>query len=105
LAVVGHVERAWSYSFEGAEDQPQVGVFAAALGQLLRGLPVGAAMEWFNQRYAALAATLTGKVMRYVLADIPIPAKVWDEMAPVWTEHNDARSYVVLGDPAVRLTR
>jgi len=103
LAVVGHVDRAWGYSFLGPNDNSQIGTFQAALGMILQGKPIGLAMEWFNQRYAALATLLTGKLMNAVLFDIPIPAAERASTAQLYTEHNDARSYVILGDPAVRL--
>jgi hypothetical protein len=102
LAVVGHVERAWAYSFLNAQAQPQVQVFRAALGRLLDGAPVGLAMEWFNQRYASLATALTSALGRLVTFKKVEEAALL-ETATLWTGHNDARSYVVLGDPAVRL--
>jgi len=103
LAVAGHVERAWACSYVGPRKNAQIGIFDAAIGQLLRGLPIGAAMEYFNQRYAALATLLTGKLMKHALYDVPLqPENLW-ETASLWTEHNDARSYVILGDPATRL--
>jgi hypothetical protein len=103
LAVVGHVDRAWGYSFLGPNDSPQVGVFQATLGAVMAGKPIGLAMEWFNQRYAALATLLTGKLMNAALFDLPIPETERESTARLWTEHNDARSYVILGDPATRL--
>jgi hypothetical protein len=102
LAVVGHVEQAWAYSFLGDHDQPQVQVFRAFFEQLLDGCPVGLAMEWFNQRYAALATALTGALGPLLLRR-QLDEKDLLQTASLWTGHNDARSYVVLGDPAVRL--
>ena len=102
LAVVGHVERAWTYSFLNDRAQPQVQVFRAALGQLLDEAPVGLAMEWFNQRYAALATALTAALGKFVHLKALGPKDLLDT-ATLWTGHNDARGYVVLGDPAVRV--
>ncbi len=102
LAVVGHVERAWTYSFLLGDGRPQLQVFRAALKQLLEGYPVGAALEWFNQRYAALAASLTGALTKAQLG-IPLSPAELLGTASLWTGHNDARSYIILGDPAVRL--
>ena len=55
LAVVGHVERAWASPFLLDASTPQLQAFHTTLKQLLLSYPIGAAMEWFNQRYAALA--------------------------------------------------
>jgi DNA/RNA endonuclease G (NUC1) len=100
LAVVGHVERAWSCSFHGGPTLgEQLQAFQSTLVQLLQGYPVGAAMEFFNQLYAALSAELSKE-----LEDVKY-GKVADNWAlsSMWTSNNDARSYLVLGDPAVRL--
>lgn len=101
LAVIGHVERTWGYAYsdEWQGTDRQVGTFESTLLELMQGCPVGMAMEFFNDRYAALAADLTEKqeLVRYRV-------QITDEaMAGLWTAHNDARAYVVLGDPAVRV--
>jgi hypothetical protein len=99
LAVVGHVERAWSQSFLWRTSEGQTDVFESTLGLLRKGWPLGAAMEYFNQRYAELAALLTLELQRAQLGE-PVDAA---RLSVLWTAHNDARSYVVVGDPAVRL--
>lgn len=98
LAVIGHLERAWSYSFLW-QDEAQVDVFESTLKLLLDGWPVGAAMEYLNQRYAELAVHLT-TALRRVFAGEKVDAR---EVSRLWTAHNDARGYVVVGDPAVRI--
>ena len=99
LAVIGHVERTWAYSFLGQRSLSQLDAFDWALRLLMDGFPVGYAMEYFNQRYGELAADLT-------LALQKIGYGEWfsdDELAGLWTANNDARNYAVLGDPAVRV--
>lgn len=100
LAVIGHVERAWTFSFSDAQGARQIETFSSALRRLMiGGAPVGFALEFFNDRYAELAAGLTED-----LENARFGQRSDDlAMAMKWTEHNDARSYVVLGDPAVRL--
>jgi len=100
LAVIGHVERAWTYSFSDVHGGRQIETFRSALGGLVyAGVPVGAALEYFNNRYAELATVLTGDLEEMKWGARPDPY----ELTAKWTEHNDARSYVVLGDPAARL--
>lgn len=98
LAVVGHVERAMSYSFTWPGTGDHLETFKSALNSIVKGRRVGNALEYFNERYAHLST---------ILADLQDNAQ-WDppndsQVAALWTARNDARNYVILGDPAVRL--
>lgn len=98
LAVVGHVDQLWSYSFYWPLAGEQLQVFEESLGRLMKGGRLGYAMEPFSQRYADLATELTGH---------PRPGESSDEpdflrWAALRTALLDARNYVIVGDPAVR---
>lgn len=100
LAVVGHIERAWGCSFFDAKSGYQTAVFESFLYELLSGKRIGNAMERFGQRYGELSAGLVDK-----LEDLKYGSKEVSEteVANDWTENNDARNYLLLGDPAVRV--
>jgi len=99
LATIGHVDRAWGCSFIW-ERAYQLDVFEAALTEMLDGVPVGAAMEQFSDRHGQLAAMLSG-IWGQKAAGETVDA---EELVHLWTATSDARAYVILGDPAVRLT-
>jgi hypothetical protein len=89
-AVIGHVDQAWDTSFIWKDAGAQLAVFQSLLWKLSTGGRVGEAMEVFGERWAEIAAGLQEKANA-------------TERAWLWLANNDARSYVLLGDPAVRV--
>ena len=100
LAVVGHVERAWGYSFSWPNGVgSQTTEFESALFASLSGQPLGLALEAFGMRYASLSTEMSERLKKVHVAGLKIDPY---ELAGDWTAVNDARGYVILGDPAVR---
>lgn len=99
LAVVGHVDRAWGYSFSWPGVGTQIEALVGSVLRLSDGHPLGSALEQVNERYAELATVLSQE-----LEDVKYGKRSNDLLlASLWTAHNDARNFVILGDPAVRM--
>jgi len=98
LAVVGHVERAWGHSFLWGANRSTT-AFESALLSLMDGYPIGYAVEAINQRYAELSTELTDIINEIQFGITVEPL----ELASKWTANNDAKNYIILGDPAVRM--
>ncbi len=99
LAVLAHVERAWAYSFQGQRRGSQVQGFRDVIGRLLRGERIGQATDMFNLRWAAISAELV-ESQADIAHGIEVPSS---KLGNLWVARDDARNYMVLGDPAVRL--
>lgn len=97
LAVIGHVDQCFLHSFLWEETISEIEHFASTLGKLMRGMPVGHAMEHFNRRFALMSAWLMDQFCN------PEPPSESSIKLRSWVSLQDARNYVVLGDPAVRL--
>ncbi len=100
LAVVAHVDRAWTFSFYWPGLGRQIRVFRDAFFRLLDGQPLGWALQAFGRRCAELSCDLAEcEVRRWQGGEVAD-----DLLVGLWTARNDARNYALLGDPAVRLT-
>ncbi len=99
LAVFGHVERAWGYSIRPRGLGARLRPFRNLLSRVLKGEPVGHATKDLSDRFTAASAQLN------LLHDPSYPGErpPASELAALWVECNDARNYILLGDPAARL--
>jgi hypothetical protein len=97
LATLGHIDRAWSYSFQTPKATPQIQGFRDVIGRVLRGDRLGEATDQFNIKWAALSTELAEAIAERNFD----PNLV--KLANRWVARDDARNYVILGDPAVRL--
>lgn len=106
LAVIGHIDRTWGNVLRwteparGREAVRHLAVYQRAVGGLLRGQRVGHALEPFGSRHAELSSHLGAR-----LEEIELFEEEHDpaELAQMWLYARDARDYVVIGDPAVRI--
>lgn len=98
LAVIAHVDRAWTSSFSWSA-AGQVGAYRDTLLHLMDGHRAGHAAQylWAVHRVAA-AALHHGNDCR--AAGLPFDR---GQRVRYWLAANDARNFVVCGDPAARL--
>jgi hypothetical protein len=95
LASIGHVARAWAYSFLSERSRGQVQGFRDVIARLVAGHRIGYATDQFNIRWAALSTDLSE-----ALADRKNHPEISEAvLANRWVARND----VILGGPAVKL--
>ncbi|MFN8490677.1 MAG: hypothetical protein U0350_24010 [Caldilineaceae bacterium] len=100
LACIGHVERAWNYSFNTTKLGDQLIPYQNAVRRILGGLPVGYALTDMRQRYMSLAASVGRRLENSQLSNTPLEDQ---QLVTDWAARNDAGGYIVFGDPAVCL--
>ena len=107
LAVIGHVDLAWAYSFSAMKkpSESRKSRLLSSVEVMVRGSRAGVALEALARFYREANDAL---MSRYELeADAraegrPDPTDRV-ERAHLWMLRNDLRGYVLLGDPAARL--
>ncbi len=99
LAVLGHVDRGWSISFQWPGGLSAVSSLEDSIKQLLSGERLGHALRPLYRRYAFLAASLSN-LLDKARHGADIDPK---RLGINWTAVNDARNFIILGDPAVYL--
>ena len=105
LAVIGHVDLAWSYSFLDGSGGSRASRFVCALQNLVlgrrAGVGLGALMGFATEADVELS-TLYGREEDAKVAGLPPPPEPLHR-ARVWMQRHDLASFMLLGDPAVRL--
>jgi WD40 repeat protein len=99
LAVCGHVDDPW-LTEGGLAEMP---IFSEVVRRLMDGHTVGSAMEVFDQRYAMFAARASEVLRQRMMRQEGDAEQTEWEVEALLTAMIDARNYVILGDPAVRL--
>ncbi len=99
-AVIGHVDRAWAYSFQSGKGITLSQNFRDPMERILQGSRVGDAMDAVNQRWSVLSGQLTTLLNRRAAAKTAVSDA---RLANCWVERDDARNYIILGDPASKL--
>lgn len=99
LASLGHIDRAWTYSFVSPKGKGQVQGMRDVLARILSGHRIGHATDQLNIRWAALSTELS-QSLRAAAPGNEVSDLV---LANQWIARDDARNYMILGDPAVQL--
>jgi len=100
LAVIAHIDRAFSYAFEDVMGTPQAQLLRTPLELLMKGRRIGLATDPLNQQWSSLAAQL-GVALGGNAPGAPSPRSPL--IANLYIARDDARNYIVLGDPAARI--
>jgi hypothetical protein len=98
LASLAHVDRVWAHSFQNRLGATQVRRISDVMLRILKGERIGQATSAFSMRWAALSADLAEAELQYDAGQLS-----GAQLANRYVARNDARNYIVLGDPAVRL--
>jgi hypothetical protein len=104
-AVIAHVDRAWESSFLGELKTDNTVTIQGVIDRLFAGLPVGDAMQHINDYYAAMSSQM-GNLLESLREDPDYLERhqLGDHvLARTYIGKNDARNYIVLGDPLARL--
>ena len=100
LGVIGHVDLTFEQSFLWYSAGPQLAAFDSLLAAVLAGHALGGAMDFLAARYAQLAARVAAAVRQAQRLDAPVDVL---RQLHTWAAYQDARNFVLLGDPAARL--
>lgn len=95
LAVIAHIDRAFAFSFQTASGNVQSQGFREILTALMLGRRVGSAVDRFNLKWASISTEIADATRAEQVDE--------NRLFRLWIQRDDARNYIVFGDPAVRL--
>lgn len=100
MAVIGHVDLTFEESFLWHDAGPQISTFESLLGSIMAGHTMGFAMEYLYSRYTQLASGILADVRRGLRGEV---SSQHLKSLQHWAAYEDARNFMLLGDPAARL--
>ncbi len=106
LAIIGHVDLAFPYAFQDVNGTPQVQAIRTPLEMLMRGKRAGLAADSLSILWSSLAAQLGVALGSNPAAQAAGTAAAPSNAAPIaqlTIARDDARNYILLGDPATKL--
>jgi hypothetical protein len=104
LAVIAHVDMAFPYAFQDVTGTPQLQALRDPLTYLMFGRCAGYAVDSLSDRWSRLCSQLIESDARTASTDPTAPPPLSPAARTALTiARDDARNYIVLGDPAARL--
>ena len=98
LAIIAHIDQAFSYIFQNLEGTPQVQSIRTPLELLMKGERVGLAADSLSHQWSTIEAQVG-----LALGRRREPGFDPESFATLYIARDDARNYIVLGDPAAYL--
>lgn len=105
LAVIGHVDLAWSYAYQELDGHNHATRFTNVLGDLVKHRRAGVGLYSLTSAIASVDARLAMAYQQDEEARLEGSEPPQEEIdrAYLWMARHDLSAYVLLGDPAVRL--
>ena len=110
VAYFGHVDLAFVYGFSDPDEAPlgngwhaRLAPFAEAVRRLVTSYPCGQALETMHGRAAAATMLIADLLDDRARRKRELSPQEQDRLVEEWVIRNDARNYMLLGDPAVAL--
>jgi hypothetical protein len=111
VAFIGHLDLAWSYSFQTPGGTADPDLFRCLLGALLEQARVGAAFQFVQRKQRELEGSLlsTYHLQEDLKRRPDAAARLWtparaQRLQELWMMRQDLAGFVLLGDPAAELS-